>query len=273
VFHTDEPSAQPWDYAGVVQIHRGGEPIGSLVIGSHGLNGDLEGRTVTDGVLAQPTPPTKPLPSWSTWAPPSGSQSSVANAIAQHVGSTYLRDSAGNRLVAVRSAPAASKHNLLHRPIIAIAIRPDPLKNAWADHVLQDPSSTWTYDLCGSGGRCSIAGTPSLLRAQLVTREALELALYTFEYEPGIDAVTVFAPALRRASAAKEAFYVRRNDVAQELSRPLVRTLPRPTPPLPTRRDAEEAKAISHFQLAHLYTYSEWTHPGGTSELLLHPAR
>ena len=274
VFHTDEQENEPWDYAGVVQIRSDGETIGSLVIGTHGLRGNLDGRSVAGDVLSQPPPLRKPLPSWSEWTPPSGTDAAIANAIARRVGSTYLRDAGGDRLVRVTSAAATSSRNALHRPISAIAVRPNPRDNLWADHQFHDTAATWTYDLCGSARSCSIAGTPSLLRAQLVAREAFELALYTFEYEPGIDAVTVFGPPAPGTPATfRPVFYVQRTEVARDLSRPLARTLPRATPPLPTDRDATEAKTISRFQLADLYTYLEWSHPNGTSELILHPER
>ena len=52
------------------------------------------------------------------------------------------------------------------------------------------------YSLCGLGVSCSIAtGTPSVERGELVRREILELALYTFKYVGGIENVIAFMPA------------------------------------------------------------------------------
>ena len=51
------------------------------------------------------------------------------------------------------------------------------------------------YSLCGLGASCSIAtGTPSVERGELVRREILELALYTFKYVGGIENVIAFMP-------------------------------------------------------------------------------
>ena len=56
-------------------------------------------------------------------------------------------------------------------------------------------NSSLTYALCGLGTACSIAtGKPSVERAALVRREALELALYTFKYIPNIKSVVAFMP-------------------------------------------------------------------------------
>ena len=58
-----------------------------------------------------------------------------------------------------------------------------------------EPGKTEMYSFCGLGAHCSIAtGKPSQTRGQLVRREALETALYTFKYMPVIDSVIVFMP-------------------------------------------------------------------------------
>ena len=51
------------------------------------------------------------------------------------------------------------------------------------------------YNLCGLGPSCAIsAGTPSAARLLLLRREALELALYTFRYIGGTQAVVAILP-------------------------------------------------------------------------------
>src|SRR5439155_13876904 len=46
----------------------------------------------------------------------------------------------------------------------------------------------------------TLPGTASLARGRLVRREALELALYTFEYAPSVDTVITWVPPVASAS-------------------------------------------------------------------------
>jgi hypothetical protein len=55
--------------------------------------------------------------------------------------------------------------------------------------------TTIAYEVCGLGAKdCELTGTPSLDRMLLLRREALELALYTFEYVSGSQNVVVVLP-------------------------------------------------------------------------------
>lgn len=55
--------------------------------------------------------------------------------------------------------------------------------------------TTIAYEVCGLGAKhCELAGTPSTNRMLLLRREALELALYTFEYISGSQNVVVVLP-------------------------------------------------------------------------------
>ena len=57
------------------------------------------------------------------------------------------------------------------------------------------PRNTVQYELCGLGKNCSITeGKPTTRAAQLLRREALELALYSFRYFDGIDSTLVLLP-------------------------------------------------------------------------------
>lgn len=54
---------------------------------------------------------------------------------------------------------------------------------------------TVAYDVCGLGAKgCELAGTPSVDRMLLLRREALQLALYTFEYISGSENVVIVLP-------------------------------------------------------------------------------
>ncbi len=60
------------------------------------------------------------------------------------------------------------------------------------------PGETVAYDICGQGNaHCGLAGAASKNRLLLLRREALELALYTFEYLPRAQNVAVVLPPVR----------------------------------------------------------------------------
>ena len=72
-----------------------------------------------------------------------------------------------------------------------------------------------------SGTACSIPeGKASPARGQLLRREALELALYSFQYLDGIDSTLVLLPP-RADGQAATAVFVERGDVRAQLDRPL----------------------------------------------------
>jgi hypothetical protein len=93
---------------------------------------------------------------------------------------------------------------------------------------------TVAYNVCGLGGKnCALGGTPSAARLLLLRREALELALYTFQYISGTDNVLVVLPPGRTATnksgtktkpVTVSVLFVKQQ-LKQELSEPLSRTL------------------------------------------------
>ena len=69
------------------------------------------------------------------------------------------------------------------------------------------------YSLCGLGTSCSIAtGKASVERGELVRREILELALYTFKYVGGVKNVIAFMPP-RPGDSPKYVVYLQKSDV------------------------------------------------------------
>ena len=83
------------------------------------------------------------------------------------------------------------------------------------------------YILCGSTPvptSCVIPGAPSVERAQLIRREALELALYTFKYVAGVDTVLAFLPAVP-GSQDKRLLLIRNSDAGLALGQPLKATI------------------------------------------------
>ena len=88
-----------------------------------------------------------------------------------------------------------------------------------------DRDNTVQYALCGFGANCTIGGTPSVERGDLLRRQALELALLTFRYDAAVKSVLTFFPKAAKAAGPSYALFFRRQDFDLQLSRPLAATL------------------------------------------------
>jgi hypothetical protein len=117
-------------------------------------------------------------PNWSKWRPSTSDIQAGAAQIADHVGSEYTHPD-GRQLVKVTAGGLG----------IDVALRPasGPISVINGHGIL--------YQLNGLGPNGSIkGGKPSVARHRLVRREALELALYTFRYLPGVDMIVTLLP-------------------------------------------------------------------------------
>ena len=128
------------------------------------------------------------------------------------------------------------------------------------------------YTLCGLGTACSIAeGKPSTARGQLLRREALELALYSFHYLDGIDSALVLLPP-RADGKAATAVFVERSDVRPELRRPLDETLTAPLTPGVGEIQPDEQRVVDRTTRSRLYEYSYLQAQDGSPVMVLTPA-
>lgn len=220
-------------------------------------------------------PDAAPAPSWSAWEP-SGSDIAKTRQIADRVTKGY-RDDVGDQLAIALSGPptvtAGSSEGTGDIPVRAIAIRPDTSTGQAEedDIAIVDSSASHQYILCGLGTNCSIAnGVPSEERHALLRRQAMELALYTFKYVPSIDSVTVFLPPRPDGAAAPTAVFLRRDDVATELDKPLRSTLEPTTPTIGQLKGAELA-TVNRVTRPHLYQYEYTQAQDGSAVLVLNP--
>jgi hypothetical protein len=169
------------------------------------------------------------LSSWSAWHPTRGAGDPIQQII-DHVGPEY-RLGSGKQAVAVTGGPS----QIEGIPLV-VALRSDPANNG--DVSILDNKNVVLYRMCGLGKDCSIKeGKPSKERGLLMRREALELALYTFNYVADIDAVTVLMPPALDPKTKKPshvALLFRPEDVQPSLQNPLSDTLPGPTPSVRT---------------------------------------
>jgi hypothetical protein len=189
-----------------------------------------------------------PTPKWSTWKPKGGGQG-AAMEIAQHVAGAYRLPN-GEQLVDILSkAPAITVPKRV--PISFVAVK--GAKGSYGLVQSVTPTNSVMYSLCGLGVSCSIpSGKPSADRGRLVRREILELALYTFKYVHGMDNVIAFIPPT--AGKPKLVVYLRHQDLAQQLKRPLVTTL-RAHVPLPATIPADETRVIEATTRRHVYKF------------------
>ena len=209
--------------------------------------------------------------SWSNWAPARGTTSNVTSSIAQHVAQQYHLNKAGTQLLAVVSGPPQLA-NGTHKVVMShIAVR--RAANSATGIQVFPTGTTWTDQLCGLGTSCSIAsGQASYTRGRLVRREALEVALYTFKFVPGIDSVVAFMPP-PPGQTTTELLYLQKNDLLKQLSQPLDKTLPLATPPLPNAPDPKEAATIDKLTLPSIYSYTVQGLQDNSALLILAPVK
>jgi hypothetical protein len=169
------------------------------------------------------------LSNWSAWQPTRGAGDPIQQII-DHVAPEY-RLGSGKQAVAVTGGPSA-----IEGIPLVVALRSDPANHG--DVSILDNKNVVLYRMCGLGKDCSIKeGKPSRERGLLMRREALELALYTFNYVADIDAVTILMPPAMDPKTKKfshVALLFRPQDVQPSLQNPLVDTLPGPTPSVKT---------------------------------------
>ena len=203
---------------------------------------------------------------WSEWRPTAVGEAGV-DQIANHIAKTYKLPS-GRQLVAVVADEPLVQNEV---PVSNVAI-----DNGVADadgnrYTIHATDGDFMYVLCGLGQNCSIReGKASVDRHRLLRREALELALYTFRYVRGVDAIIAFLPP-RRGQRPQDLLYFRKRDFQELLDRPLRATLPSEKPPLPHKIPEGERKTIDQLTTRNLFRYEFTQAPDASAILVLTP--
>ena len=179
-------------------------------------------------LASRPAPPE--AAAWSSWEP-SGSKLARVRQIADRIPKAYTQPN-GEQLTVSQASPLAVPTESGDVPVTSIFVRPDTSRGlAEEDDIDAYPGAdVVSYGLCGlgTGAQCAITeGKPTSERFLLLRRQALELSLYTFKYVDDVDSVLVFMPPTPKGDSNGTVF-LRRDDVADELRRPLTRLLPSP---------------------------------------------
>jgi hypothetical protein len=207
---------------------------------------------------------------WSFWRPAAGSTAKMTSAIAQHVAHKYRLNAGGAQLVAIVPSKPTVTSGTTAIAIKAIAIRKAPQSDTGIEVLNSNKSEMFNF--CGLGAHCSIeGGKATKLRGRLVRREALEVALYTFKFVPGIDSIIAFLPPAP-GSSTSPVLFLRKENFAEALDRPLADTLRLSPPPLPTQADSSEATTIDQLTLPSVFSYELTALQTGGAALVLDPA-
>jgi hypothetical protein len=205
-------------------------------------------------------------PAWSVWQP-TASGLGRAEQIAQYVAPEYKLPN-GSELVA-----AIARHPFVNDPTTNTKI---PVGYVGIKGVHGQPDriipvstpNTVAFSLCGLGNACSIAtGKPSVARGLLVRREIVELALYTFRYDSGVQNVIAQMPP-RNSTTAPVVIFLQRSELAQELAVPLRRTLAAHTPGVGAMTPSDQ-QAVVAATTGHEYTSSATRAQDGSLILVL----
>jgi hypothetical protein len=192
---------------------------------------------------------------WSRWQPPESTVTDGAPEIADHVGAEYkLGD--GSQLTMVKGGPVA-----LLDPNVKVALRPAP----GTIHTF-DAGHGVLYTLNGLGPAGSMqGGKASKQRLQLLRREALELALYSFRYLKGVDMVVTLLPTILPGAPTadngtttepqQQALFYRPGDLKPQLQVPLGITMPAQAPK-PEAMGGADAKKVDVLTLDNLFKAS-----------------
>jgi hypothetical protein len=195
---------------------------------------------------------------WSSWAPHT-TGTLGAREIARHVSTQYHLEN-GSLFTSVVAGPMEIESSQGPIPVSAILISSGKAGVRQERIDIAFPEAGVFYQLVGSGQNRSIPGQATLSRGQLVRREALELALYTFHYMPQADYVLAFMPPPAGVSPQSPLFnravLLPRDGLGQELRMPLKAALPPGEVKMtPSRLTSAQANAIEAITAGRVFRY------------------
>jgi len=221
-------------------------------------------------LMANPDPALPPA--WSAFKP-EGSPSARVNQIVNKIPPSYRRGDGTQLVSASVSAPQGPVLSQDGQSVIPVDVQVIAFEEGGDIHTV-DASNAVQYTLCGHGQSCTIdTGKASIDRYVLVQRQALELALYTLKYVEDVGSVTVLLPPSFDQSDSsqglqRQALFLRREDVEQELGVPLAATLAAQTPRIGDTV-AGDLDAIRRISVPHIYFFNVTQRSDGAFMLVL----
>jgi hypothetical protein len=220
---------------------------------------------------------TRPAPpeaaAWSSWEP-TGSKLARVRQIADRIPKAYKQEN-GEQLTVTQASqlavpnPSASGDT----PVASIFVRPDASRGRAEESDIDAYSGrdAVAYGLCGlgAGAHCAMSLGTSGESAMLLSRQALELSLYTFKYVSDVNSVVVFLPPSPEGQSNGSMFF-RRGDVADELRAPISHLLPARTPSIGAL-SAIELGNIARLTRPRTYTFEFNAAGDGKPILILTP--
>jgi hypothetical protein len=222
----------------------------------------IVGAAVGSFIVLAGRPDAAPALEWSTWKP-DGSRIARVRQIADHISNHYRLP-----VFAIGGSPQVTVPDQGDLAVSAIAVRPDTSRGQAeeGDIDVYQADDAISFKLCGGGTGCSInQGSASEARLQLLRREALELALYTFRYIKNVEQVVTILPPKKGLKASYAMFY-RRDDVGASLNRPLAATLPG-SPPIPPKVPKAEQTFINSLTARNFFAFTP--QEGGDAHIYL----
>ena len=217
-------------------------------------------------LVSRPAPPE--AAAWSSWEP-TGSKLARVRQIADRIPKAYKQPN-GEQLTVSQASQLAVPTASGDTPVASIFVRPDASRGLQEESDIDAYSGadTVSYGLCGLGAgvHCAISEGPGFgERFTLLSRQALELSLYTFKYVKDVNSVIVFMPPTPKGESNGSVF-LRREEVADELRRPVSQLLPARTPRIGALSDIELGNIV---RLTRPRTYAFEFNAGGDGKPIL----
>jgi hypothetical protein len=229
----------------------------------------LFGAAVGAFIVVVERPAPTPPPPWSAWQPSAPDPGVRQAQIAKHIEVQYRLPS-GKKLVNVLAGGPGPSTDPIQLVAISKTLNPQHQSDVLTTFNTQ---KTAMFILCGDGPKCSIGeGTPSVARAKVLGREALELALYTLRYIDDADSVVTFFPP-GKGQKPTHALLFTKNELSDQLDSPLRQTLPRAKPPQPGDLTAAERKVIDNLTGPRVFKFRVEQGQSGGRVLVLVPER
>jgi hypothetical protein len=198
---------------------------------------------------------------WSSYEPTGSDVFVKAQNMADHVAPAYKFG--GQPIAVVQAQPLVYQD----ATVDGIGFTRQPFRKIGTPIKQFEPANaTIAYVMCGTADKCGLSPVGSQETVQLLRREALELALYTFKYSKDVDSVVSLLPPEGQANGA---IYLKRKNLADELSKPLGETLPQHRVLSYSGMSEVERARVLRLTANHLYNSRFVQGPNGRTLLVL----